>query len=75
MPRFSIAPPNRPHCTPALTINDRSDIASISIRVTAAPTSPLPPCSLRNPSSAAPAAAMILICSATLALAMAVFGV
>ena len=75
VPRFSMAPPNRPHCTPALTISDRSDIASISIRVTAAPTSPLPPCSFLNPSSAAPWAAMIFICSATLVRAMTVFGV
>ena len=27
-----MAPPNRPHCTPAFTISDRSDIASNSIR-------------------------------------------
>src|SRR5882757_384061 len=53
VPRFSIAPPNRPHCTPALTISDRSDIASISILVTAAATSPLPPCSFLNPSCGA----------------------
>ena len=75
VPRFSTAPPNRPHCTPALTISDRSDIASISIIVIAAPTLPLPPCSLRKPSSAAPAAAMMLICSATLVRAITVFGV
>ena len=70
-----MAPPNRPHCTPALTISDRSDIASISIWVTAAPTSPLPPCSLRKPSSAAPWAAMIANCSATLVRAITVLGV
>ena len=70
-----MAPPNRPHCTPALTISDRSDIASISIWVTAAPTSPLPPCSFLKPSSAAPCAAMIFSCSATLVRAMTVFGV
>ena len=75
VPRFSIAPPNSPHCTPALTISDRSDIASISIWVTAAPTSPLPPCSFLNPSSAAPFAAMIFSCSATLVRAMTVLGV
>ena len=70
-----MAPPNSPHCTPALTISDRSDIANISIWVTAAPTSPLPPCSFLNPSSAAPLAAMIFICSPTLVRAMTVFGV
>ena len=75
VPRFSIAPPNRPHCTPAFTMSDRSDIASISIWVIAAPTSPLPPCSFLKPSSAAPWAAMILSCSATLVRAMTVFGV
>ncbi len=69
-----MAPPNSPHCTPALTISDRSDMASISICVTAAPTSPLPPCSFLNPSSAAPFAAMIFSCSATLVRAMTVFG-
>ena len=70
-----MAPPNRPHCTPALTISDRSLIASISIWVTAAPTSPLPPCSFLKPSSAAPREAMIRICSSTLVRAMTVFGV
>jgi len=55
--------------------NAGSDIANISIRVTAAPTSPLPPCSFLNPSSAAPWAAMIFICSITLVRAMTVFGV
>ncbi|CNH59832.1 Uncharacterised protein [Mycobacterium tuberculosis] len=75
MPRFSTAPPNRPHCTPAFTIRDRSDIASIWIIVIAAPTFPVPPCSLRNPSSAMPAAVSSFICSNTLARAIAVFGV
>ena len=35
------APPNRPHCTPALTISDRSAWPSISNAVTEPPTSPL----------------------------------
>ena len=34
-----MAPPNRPHWTPALTISERSDIASISMLVTAPPAS------------------------------------
>lgn len=75
VPRFSTAPPNRPHCTPALTISDKSDIASISIAVIAAPRSPVPPCSFLKALSAAPAAAMIFICSATLVRAMTVLGV
>ena len=70
-----MAPPNRPHCTPAFTISDRSDIASISMVVTAAPTSPVPPCSLRKPSSAAPAAAMIFSCSRAFVRAITVLGV
>ena len=51
--------PNRPHSTPALTISDRSDIASIAIFVTAAPASPVPHAPSGKPSSACPAAAMI----------------
>lgn len=50
-------------------------MASISIIVIAAPTLPVPPCSLRKLSSAAPAAAKNCICSATLARAMTVLGV
>ena len=50
-------------------------MASISIVVTAAPTSPVPPCSLRNPSSAEPAAAIIFNCSNTFVRAITVLGV
>ncbi len=70
-----MAPPNRPHCTPALTISERSDIASISIMVTAAPMSPVPPTDFANPDSAAPAAARMRNCSVALVRAIAVLGV
>ena len=43
MPSAATAPPKSPHCTPALTISDRSTCASISVATIDAPTSARPP--------------------------------
>ncbi len=43
VPSTWTAPPNRPHCTPALTSSDRSQNASIPNAVTTPPTSPANP--------------------------------